>query len=85
MYGPGAVGRGEWYVYDAETGFPGLTIEGTACVGGGGDPLPLSESYEDIMGERAGRRQNAIEDLVRIDQRRLTRPVLERAVGRTAW
>lgn len=49
MYGPGAVGRGEWYVYDAEMGFPGLIIDGTACAGGDGDPLSLSESYEDMM------------------------------------
>ena len=36
-------------MYDAETGFPGLIIDGTACAGGGGDPLLLSESYEDIV------------------------------------
>jgi len=49
MYGPEAVGRGEWYVYDAEMGFPGLVIDGTACVGGGGEPLSLSELYEDMV------------------------------------
>lgn len=56
MYGPGALGRGEWYVYDAEMGFPGLIIDGTACVGVDG-PLSSSESYEDmVVGE-----QNAID------------------------
>jgi len=42
-------------VYDAEMGFPGLIIDGTACVGVDG-PLSSSESYEDmVVGE-----QNAI-------------------------
>ena len=54
MYGPGAVGRGEWYVYDAEIGFPGLIIDGTECSGGEGEPLPLSESYEDMVAEAGG-------------------------------
>ena len=48
MYGPGAVGRGEWYVYDAEMGSSGLIIDGTAFVCGD-EPLPPSESYEDMV------------------------------------
>jgi len=35
-------------VYDAEMGFPGLIIDGTACADGGGEPLSLSESNEDM-------------------------------------
>lgn len=38
-------------MYDAEIGFPGLTIDGTECSGGEGEPLPLSESYEDMVAE----------------------------------
>ena len=64
MYGPGAVGRGEWYVYDVEMGFPGLTIDGTACVGGGDEPPSLSESYEDMVAGGSGRR-NAIGNLIK--------------------
>jgi len=30
-------------------GFPGLIIDGTAFVGGGDEPLPPSESYEDMV------------------------------------
>lgn len=36
-------------MYDAEMGFPGLIIDGTACAGGGGDPLSRSESHEDMV------------------------------------
>ena len=36
-------------MYDAEIGFPGLTIDGTACSCGEGDPLSVSESYEDMV------------------------------------
>ena len=38
-------------MYDAEMGFPGLIIDGTECSGGEGEPLPLSESYEDMVSE----------------------------------
>lgn len=36
-------------MYDAEMGFPGLIIDGTACVGGEGEPPSLSESNEDMV------------------------------------
>ena len=36
-------------MYDAEVGFPGLTIDGTACSCNGVEPLPPSESYEDMV------------------------------------
>jgi hypothetical protein len=32
IYGPEVVGKGEWYVYDAHIGSPGLIIEGTVVV-----------------------------------------------------
>lgn len=64
MYGPGAVGRGEWYVYDTEIGFPGLIIDGTECSSTGVEPLPLSESYEHMVAEVSGM-PDAIEDFDR--------------------
>ena len=50
-------------MYDAEIGSPGLIIDGTAFVGGEGESLPLSESYEDMV---AGvtERLNAIGTLI---------------------
>ena len=38
-------------MYDTEIGFPGFIIDGTACSGGEGEPLPLSELYEDMVAE----------------------------------
>ena len=63
-------------MYDAEMGFPGLIIDGTACAGGGGDPLSLSESYEDIMA-RGSWPQAKRDRRLQIDQNP-TRPMLER-------
>ena len=38
-----------------------MIIDGTACVGGEGEPLSLLESYEDMVAGMSGT-QNAIED-----------------------
>jgi hypothetical protein len=42
-------------VYDAVMCFPG-SIDGTACVGGGGEPPSLSEPGEDMVVEVSGDR-----------------------------
>ena len=55
-------------MYDAEMGSPGLIIDGTVFFGGEDEPLPWSESYEDMVAGLTGR-QNAIRDFDRCSTR----------------
>lgn len=63
-------------MYDADTGFPGLIIDGTACSPRGGESLSPSESYEDMVAG-ANRTRIAIGDsFIQIAARRVV--LLER-------
>jgi len=61
-------------VYDVEMGCPGLIIDGTAFVGGGDEPLPSSESYEDMVVGVVDRKTKRDRDFDRCS----TRPIVKR-------